>query len=196
MAHVLGGKPRVDEGVGPFALAEPVLDVMCLESEPDAASECCGGAVAGIHLRGDAVEFVMVKPEGEYCSDGFAGETLPTVCRVEDPPDLALTVLVIGEPQGDVSDRDAAMLDDQRKRTSLAIEAGLGQALGELVAGDFRGPGIVQKVAGNVRSRVEIVKPFGIACLIQAEPEPLRHQRKLGGGAEIAPEMEQLLVLS
>ena len=71
------------------------------------------------------VEPVVVKPEGEYCSDGFAGETLPTLRRVENPPDLALTVLVIGEPQRDVSDRDAVMLDDQRKRASLAIDVSL-----------------------------------------------------------------------
>ena len=125
LGHVLGGKSRVDEGVGPFALAEPVLDVMCFEPEPDTTSQCCRGAVSGIHLRGDAVESVAVKPDGEYCSDGFAGETLPTVRRVENPPDLALMVLVIDEPEGDVSDRDAAMLDDQRKRTSFAIDVSL-----------------------------------------------------------------------
>ena len=122
---MLGGKSREDEGVGPFALAKPVLDVMCFEPEPDTTSQCCRGAVSGIHLRGDAVELVVVKPEGEYCSDGFAGETLSTVRRVENPPDLALTVLVIGEPQRDVSDRDAVMLDDQRKRASLAIDVSL-----------------------------------------------------------------------
>ena len=67
----------------------------------------------------------MVKSDGKNRSDGFAGETLPTVRRVENPPDLALTVLVIGEPQRDVSDRDAVMLDDQRKRASLAIDVSL-----------------------------------------------------------------------
>ncbi|WJY98210.1 hypothetical protein CFOUR_09065 [Corynebacterium fournieri] len=98
---------------------------MRFEPEPDTTSQCCRGVVSGIHLRGDAVEPVVVKPEGEYCSDGFAGETLPIVRRVENPPNLALTVLVIGEPEGDVSDRDAVMLDDQRKRTSLAIDVSL-----------------------------------------------------------------------
>ena len=39
----------------------------------------------------------MVKPEGKDRSDGFAGETLPIVRRVENPPNLALTVLVIGD---------------------------------------------------------------------------------------------------
>lgn len=125
LGHVFGGKSREDEGVGPFALAEPVLDVMCFEPEPDTTSECCRGAVAGIHLRGDAVEFVVVEPEGDYCSDGFAGEAAPTVVWVEDPPDLALALFVIGEPEGDVSDRDAVMFDDQRKRTSVAIDVSL-----------------------------------------------------------------------
>ena len=116
---------RVDEGVGPFAFAELVLDVMCLEPVPDTTSERGRGTVAAIYLRGDAVEPVVVKPEGECCSDGFAGETVPTVCWVENPPDLALTVLVIGEPKGHVSDCDAAIFDDQCKHTSLAIEVGL-----------------------------------------------------------------------
>ncbi|MDR7294333.1 hypothetical protein J2S67_001601 [Pseudoglutamicibacter albus] len=71
------------------------------------------------------MEPVVVKPEGEYCSDGFAGEPFPTVRRVEDPPDLALPVLTIGEPQRDTPDRDAVMLDDQRKRPTLTIDISL-----------------------------------------------------------------------
>lgn len=67
----------------------------------------------------------MVESEGEYCSDGFAGKTVPTVCRVENPPDLALTVLVIGEPESHIPNRNAVKLDDENQRTSLVIEAGL-----------------------------------------------------------------------
>ena len=103
LAKVLGGDSRVDEGVGPFALAEPVLDVMRFEPESNMVSKCHGGAVAGIHLRGDAVEMVMVKPESKYRANSFACESLPTVCRVQNPPDLALTVLLICKPQCDVS---------------------------------------------------------------------------------------------
>lgn len=79
MLQSLGRKPRIDEGVGPFALTEPVLDVMRFEPESDAASECCGSAVAGIDLRSDAVEPVVVEPEGKHCPDGFAGEAVPAV---------------------------------------------------------------------------------------------------------------------
>ena len=125
LKRVFRSQPRINEGVGPFAFAEPVLDVMCFEPEPDTTSQCCRGAVAGIHLRGDAMEPVVVKPEGEYCSDGFAGEPFPTIRRVEDPPDLALPVLTIGEPQRDTPDRDAVMLDDQRKRPTLTIDISL-----------------------------------------------------------------------
>ena len=98
MAHVLGGESRVDEGVSPFALAEPVLDVMRFEPEPNAVSKCRGGAVASIHLRGDAVEMVVIKPEGKYRANGFTGEALSTVRWVQHPPDLALSVHLICEP--------------------------------------------------------------------------------------------------
>ena len=112
MAYVLGGKPRVNEGIGPFTLAKPVLDVTRFEPEPNAVSKCCGGTVSGVHLCGNAVEMVMVKPEGKYRANGFTSESLPTVCRVQNPPDLALAVLLICEPQCDVSDRGAVILDD------------------------------------------------------------------------------------
>src|SRR5699024_11002845 len=128
--------------------------------------------------------------------DRLARETMAAMGWMEYPADFRDAALLVGQPQQDVPDRDAAMLDDQRKRASLAIEAGLAQALGELVAGDFRGPRLIQQVAGNVRSRVQLVKPFGIACLMQTEPKPLRRQRPLGAEHEIAPVMEQLPVLS
>lgn len=54
----------------------------------------------------------MVKSDGKNRSDGFAGETLPAVRRVQNPSDFTLAVLLIGEPQLDVSDRGAVMLDD------------------------------------------------------------------------------------
>ena len=56
--------------------------------------------------------------------------------------------------------------------------------------GDFRGPWLVQQVAGNVGSRVQLVKPFGIVVVMWTESKPLRRQRPLGGGLEIAPVME------
>ena len=56
--------------------------------------------------------------------------------------------------------------------------------------GDFRGPWLVQQVAGNVGSRVQLVKPFGIVGVMWTEPKPLRRQRPLGGGLEVAPVME------
>ncbi len=85
---------------------------MRFEPEPNAVSKCCRGTIAGIHLCGNAVEMVMVKPEGKYRANGFTSESLPTVCRVQNPPDLALAVLLICEPQCDVSDRGAVILDD------------------------------------------------------------------------------------
>ena len=85
---------------------------MGFEPESNAVSKCCGGTVTGIHLRGNTVEMVMVKPEGKYRANGFACESLPTVCRVQNPPDLALTVFLICKPQCDVPYGDAVILDD------------------------------------------------------------------------------------
>ena len=85
---------------------------MRFEPESNTVSKCRGGAVAGTHLRGDAVEMVMVKPESKYRANSFACESLPTVCWVQNPPDLALTVLLICKPQCDVSYGGAVILDD------------------------------------------------------------------------------------
>ena len=56
--------------------------------------------------------------------------------------------------------------------------------------GDFRGLWLVQQVAGNLALRVQLVKPFGIVGAMWTESKPLRRQRPLGGGLEIAPVME------
>ena len=85
---------------------------MRFEPESNATSECSRSTIAGIHLRGDAVEMVMVKTEGKYRANGFTSESLPTVCRVQNPPNLALAVLPICEPQCDVSNGGAVILDD------------------------------------------------------------------------------------
>ena len=85
---------------------------MRFEPEPNAVSKCCGGTVSSVHLCGNAVEIVMIKPEGKHRANGFACESLPTVCRVQNPPDLALAVLLICEPQCSVSYGGAAMLDN------------------------------------------------------------------------------------
>ena len=55
------------------------------------------------------MEAIVVKPEGKDRSDGFAGETLPSKLRVQNPSDFTLAVLLIGEPQCDVSDGGAAL---------------------------------------------------------------------------------------
>lgn len=166
---------------------------MCFEPHSYAAGQCCGGAIASIHLCGDAVKLVVVEPESEHCLHSLAGETSSTVPRVEDPPNFALVVLVIGEPQNYIPDRDALKLDDQRKRTILTIEAGLAQALGELVTGDFRGPRFVQQVTGNIWLRVQLVKPSGIVCVMQTEAQSLRRQGPLNARRKVASVVEQLL---
>lgn len=98
---------------------------MSFEPESNALSERRGATVTGIHLRGDAVEMVVIKPEGKYRADGFAGKALSTVRGVEHPPNLRLAVFLICEPQCDVSDRGDVMLNDQCKCSSLSIEVSL-----------------------------------------------------------------------
>lgn len=143
---MLRGQPREHEGVGPIALAEPVLDVVRFEPHPDATRERGGGLVAGVHLGGDAVEPVMLEPEREGCLDCFAGEPTSAVGRVEDPSDLCLPMFAIRQPERHIADGLALVLDDEREGAAVGLETGPEEPFAELVVGVFR---VNQQVTGS-----------------------------------------------
>ena len=103
--------------------------------------------------------------------------------RIEYPADLGRPVLAIGEPERDIADRRAVVLQDQRYGPLLAVEVGARQTLVQNLCRASLGPRIVQQKACDVRPGVDRYHPIEIIGAMKSQAQPVGPQRQWEGHA-------------
>ena len=115
-----------------------------LQAHSDPMSQYCRGRIAVIHLCRDSVQLIVPKPDVENSPNGFGGVPLTTIIWIEYPANLCLAMLTVGQPQCDIADWLAVVLDDQGKGAARGPESGSCDPFGQFLRCTFARPRVVE----------------------------------------------------